>query len=95
MPPFQNAEYWFDWTVGLACSLVVTIMGGLGYGFREQLGPIAAMLTQLWNGRKNRHGQPEPDLEMAEAGRVRPNVAAAAAALQRNAVANSNNPFIY
>ena len=53
------------------------------------------MLTQLWNGRKNRHGQPEPDLEMAEAGRVRPNVAAAAAALQRNAVANSNNPFIY
>ena len=90
----QDIDYWYEWVVGLGCSLVGTIMGSLGYGFKEQLRPILTeVFRRILNCCKNRPDQSEADLQLAEAGRVRPNVAAAAAAMQRNAA--GNNPFIY
>ena len=83
----QDIQYWFDCVVGLSFALVTTIMGGVGYGFKGKLGPY---FKGIRNCRKK---QPEAELPMAENGRVRPSVAAAAAALQRNAT--GNNPFIY
>ena len=90
----QDIDYWFNWVVGLGCSLVGTIMGSLGFGFREQLRPIVTeVIRQVLNCFGRRSDQPQADLQLAEAGRVRPNVAAAAAAMQRNTA--GNNPFIY